>query len=291
MRKVIFPSILCLILLASGCHRPSQEPTRLQNQPQSVVALSSSLADLWLLCGGSLCGTTDDAFDEHALDFPDSVALVGSVKDPSLETIISLNPDLVLLSPTLASHQTLKQMLSSYGIPSLAFELDSPSQYLDAVRTCIELTGDPLGYQNKALALQDSIQGILGHYSATRFNKVLLLRAHSTKLKALNQESLVGRMLLDFNVQTLSDRYPSLLDEVSVETLLMEDPDLILVVPMGDSSLAQACLNTLLTENPHFKNLCAVRTNRVYLLPKELFHYKPNDKWDDSYAYLANLLQ
>ena len=34
----------------------------------------------------------------------------------------------------------------------------------------------------------------------------------------------------------------------------------------------------------------AVKNGNLVVLPKELFHYKPNDRWDDSYEYLAKII-
>ncbi len=116
-----------------------------------------------------------------------------------------------------------------------------------------------------------------------------MLRAHSTKVKALDERSLVGAMLRNLQIETLCDRYPSLLDQLSMEIILKEDPTLILVVPMGDASVAEAQVQTLIFDNPILSGVQAIKTGNVRLLPKELFGYKPNDRWDESYAYLTSL--
>ena len=42
--------------------------------------------------------------------------------------------------------------------------------------------------------------------------------------------------------------------------------------------------------NPAWAGLSAVQNGRYVLLPRELFHYKPNARWGESYAYLAKIL-
>ena len=49
-------------------------------QPKRVAALSGSLADMWLLAGGSLVAATQDAWDEGRLTLDDNVVCVGGVK-------------------------------------------------------------------------------------------------------------------------------------------------------------------------------------------------------------------
>ena len=36
--------------------------------------------------------------------------------------------------------------------------------------------------------------------------------------------------------------------------------------------------------------LTAIREKRYTILPKELFHFKPNARWDEAYRYLYDLL-
>ena len=36
--------------------------------------------------------------------------------------------------------------------------------------------------------------------------------------------------------------------------------------------------------------LSAVQEGRVYVLPRELFHYKPNARWAEAYEYLLAIL-
>ncbi len=73
----------------------------------TVVSLMGSFAELWLLAGGTLAGVTDDAYTERALALPADVELLGSYKNPSVEKIISLDPDLVILSADTSEHVAL----------------------------------------------------------------------------------------------------------------------------------------------------------------------------------------
>ena len=59
---------------------------------------------------------------------------------------------------------------------------------------------------------------------------------------------------------------------------------------MGDEAEALAYLEANFESNPAWAGLTAVKNDRVEVLPKELFHYKPNARWGESYAYLAKIL-
>jgi iron complex transport system substrate-binding protein len=58
----------------------------------------------------------------------------------------------------------------------------------------------------------------------------------------------------------------------------------------NDDALAQKNLKESVESNPAWSSLSAVVNDRYILLPKDKFLYKPNAVWDESYSYLAELL-
>jgi iron complex transport system substrate-binding protein len=75
-----------------------------------------------------------------------------------------------------------------------------------------------------------------------------------------------------------------------MEVIIQEDPDYIFVVTMGDSEKALQALQDGIEKNPAWSDLSAVKNDRFIVLPKELFHYKPNARWGESYEYVAKIL-
>jgi iron complex transport system substrate-binding protein len=60
--------------------------------------------------------------------------------------------------------------------------------------------------------------------------------------------------------------------------------------PWAARSSAETWLAENFQSNPAWAELSAVKSGSYAMLPKELFHYKPNAKWGESYEYLAKLL-
>ena len=76
-----------------------------------------------------------------------------------------------------------------------------------------------------------------------------------------------------------------------MEEIILRDPDFIFVTTMGSNT--EKALKTLeenLMSNPAWSELTAVKNGKFRILPKELFHYKPNTKWDESYEMLYEIL-
>ena len=79
--------------------------------------------------------------------------------------------------------------------------------------------------------------------------------------------------------------------EPNLEAVIAAEPDFILVTTMGSSDeAAMAYMEETFESNPAWAGLSAVQNGRYVLLPRELFHYKPNARWGESYAYLAKIL-
>ena len=80
-----------------------------------------------------------------------------------------------------------------------------------------------------------------------------------------------------------------LLDNLSAEVILKENPQYIFVSVMGDYDNSKAYMQELLAKK-EYASLDAVKNGRVYFLPKELFQYKPCGRWAESYRYISSIL-
>ena len=311
MKQRIGCGILCLLLLLgclAGCGRAGFSPEsdgKAENgvaivdaegnrqvlpEDARVVACYGSFAHCWLLSGGELVGVTADAVEEHDLAVGDDVSLVGTVKSVDLEKVAELEPDYVILSADLTAQLALKENLKSMGIPFGYFRVDTFEDYRAVMEQFCSVNGRDDLYQTNVLEVGERIDAILERIPEECDKSVLLLRAYSTGMKAKAEDNLAGQILAEFGMKNLASESPSLLEELSVEQVILEDPDFIFISTMGSEEGALASLETNVESNPAWNGLTAVQSGHCVLLPKDLFHYKPNDRWDESYAYLAKII-
>ena len=266
------------------------------NNPQRVVSLMGSFSEIWLLAGGAdtLVGTSHDTVDNRDLGLPDDIAIVGTYQNPNIEEILALNPDLVLLSSETTrtdSHVALKDALNGAGITAAYFSVTHFEDYLNMLKICSDITGNPEAYQTNGVAVQERISKIIADNKLETAPSVLLMVTYSGGIRAQSSDTMTGRILSDLGCSNILDDYPSMLQDFSVEKIIEVDPDYIFVIPMGnDDALAQKNLKENVESNPAWNSLTAVVNDRYILLPKDKFLYKPNALWDESYAYLAALL-
>ena len=79
------------------------------------------------------------------------------------------------------------------------------------------------------------------------------------------------------------------LDDLSVEEIVAADSDYVFVIPRGDEDEAKAVFEQDFQAQPAWASLSAVKAGRVNVLPKDLFEYKPNERWAEAYSYILDL--
>ena len=258
--------------------------------PQRVVSLYGSYAEAWAQAGGTLVGATEDAVSERGMDLG-TAQIIGTTKEPNLERILALDPDLVILSLDIAAQVSAAEVLEAAGVPCAAFRVDTWQDYARMMDVFTALTGRRDLYEAVIPPLEAAIGETVASAQAQNAPTVLLLRAYSTGVKAKADDNLAGAMLEDLGCVNIAAREPSLLEELTLEAIVVEDPDCIFISVMGgDEEAALAVVEETLGQNPAWQGLTAVKEGRVYVLPRDLFHYKPNARWAESYAYLYELL-
>ena len=262
-------------------------------EPQRVAVLLGSYADVWCLAGGqdSLVAAASDAWTDFDLNLGDDVANLGSLMEPNLEELIAAQPDLVIASSNTTSNVELLSSLEELGVPVLYFGVNSFTDYLQMLDVCTQITGQTQNYQTYGLDVQAQVDKAKEQVDGSA-PTVLLLRSASTSCKVKNSKGTVlGEILADLGAVNIADSDTSLLEDLSLERIIADNPDYIFVVFQGsDQAAAQNTLDAALTSNPAWDTLSAVQNGHFYLMEKELYHLKPNARWGEAYQKVADIL-
>lgn len=263
--------------------------------PKRVAALLGSFAEVWTLAGGSLCAAASDAWTDYELPLDGAVSL-GGAHSPSVEALLAAAPDFVLASASTAADVELMGTLEAAGIPVAYFDVDDFSDYLRMLNICTDLTGRKDLYEQNGVAVGKRIEEIKAEFAAADLPKekktVLLLRVSSGLVKAKGSSGTVlGEMLRDLGCINIADSDETLLETLSVESVIRSEPYRIFVVTMGsDTDAATENLKRMIEENPAWGTLAAVAENRLHLMDKNLFNRKPNANWGTAYETLTEIL-
>lgn len=263
-----------------------------------VIACMGSFAEVWTLSGGELIAVSDDALDGYA-DTAKGLPTIGDFTAPNLEEIIALEPDFVIMTGAStgrdgsASQVELKESLEASGITVAYFTVTIFDDYLRMLEVCCDINDNADLFEKYGTDLKDEIDSIIA--KADEKNdaspNVLLMTTYSGGTRVQNSETMTGAMLADLGAANIADENKSLLREFSLESVIEMNPQYILVVPMGnDDAAALKNLEEATAANPAWEGLDAVKNGKYVILDKELFQYKPNERWAESYQTLYDIL-
>lgn len=302
--------LLCLILAAlalAGCGAEAAMGegytftddlgrTVTVNEPRRVACLLGSFADVWVLAGGEVAAAPDDAWEDFDLPLGEAAVNLGKTKELSLEGLFAAEPDFVIASTNTRVDLEWLDTLEAAGIPTAYFDVSDFEDYLRLLKICTDITGRPDLYEQNGLAVQAQIDEVIAASQARLAGqeapKVLYLRASAGSIRAKNSTgSVLGEMLAKLGCVNIADSDETLLENLSMEHILMEDPDYIFFVQLGDDAEGtRANIERFFAENPAWESLTAVQEGRVFYLDKRLYNLKPNARWGEAYAGLEEIL-
>lgn len=258
-----------------------------------VAVLIGSFTDIFILAGGKdrIVAAANDSWTSFDLQLPESVVNTGSVKDPELEAILGAAPDLVIASSNTAADIELKEPLETAGITVAYFDVECFEDYLSMLDICTAITGCRENYEQYGLKLQKQVEAAraMADGSAPR---VLYVRASGSSCKVKGSTgNLLGEMLADLGCVNIADSDSAILENLSIERIMQDDPEYIFAVLQGaDPTDAQKLLESTLLDNPAWQTLTAVKEGRFLVLENELYNLKPNADWGFAYEKLAKIL-
>ena len=303
---------LCFVLVAlfTGCSSDkTKEPKNsvtftdslnrtvtVEKKPQRVACLIGSFADVWQLAGGTVCASADDAWDDFGLDMGDAVNL-GKTKEPNVELLLASDPDFVIASSATAANVEMKDTLENAGITVAYFDVGCFDEYLDMLNICTDITERKDLYEKNGLEVKKLIDSTKEEFMKLNIPEekktVLFLRASSGYIRAKNSDgAILGTMLKELGFINIADSDSSLLENLSIESIIKSNPYRIFIVQVGDDPIAvKNNISTMMEENPAWYELDAVKENRIHYMDKRLFNLKPNARWNESYEILCDILQ
>ena len=252
----------------------------LPSTPQRIVSLAPSITETLFAVGAGdqVVGVTDYCnYPEEAKHKP----RVGGVVNPSIETIVSLKPDLIILSMEGNVREDFNKLLS-LGIPLFV----TNPRTLSGIHKSIGDIGRLTGHREQATRL---VQVMLGREDS------LKTAAAGTKRKVLFIVSLqplivVGSRtflaeLLDLagglNIaRTSTSTYPT----YSREAVVAENPDVLLIM---SGILAET--RDLVQLFPEWDRIDAIRTRNVFTLDADIVS-RPGPRVVDALENLFHIL-
>lgn len=268
-----------------------QEVT-INKNPQRAVVLYNSFLEVWMDNGGSVVGKLEPTVGQEIPGVEDA-EIIGKLGAISVEKIISVEPDLIILNSTQKSQLELIPSFEDVNIPVIAIDYVGLDDYLTMTRLFTALNEREDLFKSNALDIVEEIDNILSVIPEEKEHKVLLIMASAKSVSARDSSSYVGMMLEDLNTINIADDSGGALStkNFSMEKILEEDPDFIFVQTTGSD--LDATIDRLKEDteaNPAWASLSAVQNDRYIILPKDMYMLKANLRYAEAYENLATII-
>jgi iron complex transport system substrate-binding protein len=264
----VWPLFLSLLLLLFSIAVTAEATTLWPKQsPTRIVSLSPHITETLFAIGAGkqVVAVTDYCdYPKQALSLPK----IGGFINPSLEAIISLRADLVIL---LASQQRTIQQLNKLGIATLAVN----NRTLSDIQSTMTAVGLATGHQQAAQQLlskmNERIAFIQKTVSAQPKPRVMISISHQFGSDAMKSIYIAGQhdfyndlLRLSGGENAYQQAYPKV-PSLSLEGILALNPDVIIdIFPEADDHAAS--LEKVYSQWMHLTAVNAVQSQQVHLI-------------------------
>ncbi|AMW84290.1 ABC transporter (iron.B12.siderophore.hemin), periplasmic substrate-binding component [Pseudomonas yamanorum] len=275
---LLLGALLCPSLaLADRYRNCNQDWTAAQSPPSRIVALNQHAADLLLALdiGPALVGVAylDDNGVAHRHGEYFGVPVIAP-KYPSSEVLYAQKPDLVVggFATAFGAGVTSRTGLAGNGVGSYLLESACDGHSLDYfghIRNDLFTLGALVHKQQRARALSDAMDADLASAQALAGEgkplSVFYLDSEVNGLDSEGRRGFVTTLVAAAGARNLFAGINQYRVTVSSETLLMSDPDVILLADAVWSPASRK--RQLLISDPVLSRLRAVRENRMIDIP------------------------
>lgn len=272
------------------------QATTITKKPEKTVILYNSLLGLWYYMGGESIAKVKGSTNvpEEAMDLTD----LGSYASISLEAVIALEPNLVIISGNTATAVEMAPSLNEMGIETMIidakhkpYERFEENAYLFA-----KVLGTEALYSEKTEPIIADVEAMVAKVKeAGEAPRVAPIFATSKSLSLESDIAQVGEIVAHLGGTNIYSEEDLLAEgetriPFSIEALLSQNPEVILISTMGSVEKAQATVDAMIAENPAWQEVDAVKNGRVHYLDKNLSVYKPNQRYEEAFKMVAELL-
>lgn len=264
--------------------------------PKRVVLLNASHFDLYYYAGGgeTIVGKpTSEALSDEVKEGTKSVQEVGVIHNPSVETILNLQPDLVI-GINVPFHQQLIPTLEKADIPVLIKSLDTYEDVLETLAFYGELTGRKDTAQAKIEEIKTDYKEAVTKAEGKNPPKSLMIWGTLDSFSMATSKSFAGNLVYRLGGNNIADSIDSVAKDnsgfipLSMEYIATQNPEVIFIVTHGDPKAVKTGLDNTLGANPLWQDVSAVKNGRVYVLPYQLFAVNPGTRIAQALNILAD---
>jgi len=240
--------------------------TPIESIPRKTVALDFYIVDTLVSLGvqpAGIAGSGDTRVPDYIKDQVGTFTDVGERKEPNLEVIRSLEPDLIIANPERA--KLIQGELEKIA-PTIALSDRSYQTILDNVDLLADVFGNPDQAKKVRADLEAKIKQAKEKIGTS--SSVLVVGVFEDDMSVWVKNSFIASLMTDIGLNYVFDGEKAKTEgnadiaKMTVERLAELNPDVLFLYGDGIAKLK---------ENPLFNQLKAAKENRVYEVDRDLW--------------------
>lgn len=262
----------------------------LTKKPERIVPLSASFLEPLHIVDGNIVArvSAKTGIPDVDKDLPQ----VGNVYNINIEKVIEVQPDLVIAYKDM--NDKLINSFEDNGIPVVVLDMRT----YDEVKHTVDILGQITGNQEKAIQLVQDMDNKIAEIKAKlpqEQKRIAILHSTAQNVTVQLEGSIAGSTAEILGLDNIAkgttplDNNPNSAP-YSLETLVSANPDVIFVTSMGKLETIKQSMMANVESNPAWQALPAVKAQKVYFLPQELFLLSPGIHYPEAVETMARLV-
>ena len=263
-------------------------------KPRRVVILNASHLDVFCAAGGAdivVGKPTSKALSDKVIAATANAKEIGVIHSPDVEAILNLQPDLII-GINVPFHQQLIPIMQKAGVPVLIESLDTYEQVQRMLSFYGELTGKADVAEKSLAEIDKQYQQGLALAKGKSAPKNLIVWGTTDSFSMATSTSFIGNLVFRLGGGNIADAAESAAQNsgfipLSMEFIAERNPEVIFIVTHGGAEMTQEKVLANLDKNNVWNGIAAVKNNRVYLLPYQIFAVNPGTRVGEALAVVA----
>ena len=310
MTKKFLSAILIAGLFLSGCgEEKNSMPVEIEQQkifatieddagrkiilpskPTRIVVTSASFLEPLHAVGGVIVGRPDSK--NKMPDWAKNLESVGAVYQIDVEKLLACAPDLVIVNKGM--NEKLLPVLEENKIPALVVEMKTYDDFKRGLKIFSTISGDVATGEKIIADMDAEIKSIVDKVPQEKL-RVAILHSTAQGLSVQLDGSIAGSIAKMFGWENVASGMTPLEKNpdaapYSMETLAEQNPEIIFVTSMGDLDEIKSNMTKAVAENAAWRAIGAIKNNRLYFLPQDLFLLSPGLHYPDAVKTMAQLI-
>lgn len=262
----------------------------LPRNPKRVVIGYGSLVPVWYCAGGTAAAIPDirskTALPPEARDLPS----VGFFSSLNTEKILELKPDLVVLMGKIGSHVRLRELLATMKIPAFTVKYDNYRDFEALLDLFCRLNNTDPERCEAARTVTEGVNRVIARTRGLPSPRFCTVFAQASGFRVETDLANTSCMLSMLGGKNTMPPTDGLRSNFSVEQLLLDNPDVIFVVMMGNTKALEEKFRKEIMGQKAWQKLRAHESGRVHFLPSDLYLYLAGPRFPEAFLHLAQLL-